>query len=65
MLWHLEENTCELRAAPGWSPGVHFAKEAVWPAFSPKGSHHQYVGLQKKKKIELASGENEECFIRK
>lgn len=50
MLWHLEENTCELRAAPGWSPGVHFAKEAVWPAFSPKGSHHQYVGLQKKKK---------------
>ena len=50
MLWHLEEDTYELGVPPGWSPGVHFAKEAVWPAFSPKGSQHQYVGLQKKRK---------------
>ena len=50
MLWHLEEDTYELGVPPGWSPGVHFAKEAVWPAFSPKGSQHQYVGLQKKEK---------------
>ena len=31
----------------------------------PKGPNISMLGCKKKKKIELASGENEECVIRK
>lgn len=37
MLWHLGKDTHELGVPAGWSPGEHSAREAVWPAFPPKG----------------------------
>lgn len=49
MLWHLGKDTHELGVPAGWSPGEHSAREAVWPAFPPKGGPIvSSVELQKK-----------------